>query len=84
MQPHFGALSLLCSTNLVSLVYGSFSRPCPSDLGCPIDSVLLMGELLYFFMGFTSGREQTLHVPIVVSSFGSLIVVFTPVAHLHP
>ena len=68
--------------DLVSLICVGFSKTCASNLGKTQDvpsRVSLMDELLYFSAAF---RERTFHVAVVVPSFGSLMGVFAPVAHL--
>ena len=71
--------------DLVSLIRGSFSKPCPSDLGKAQDVPSIDFNSWVSFSTFPQRcRERTFLVPIVVPSFGSLMVVFASVAHLLP
>ena len=70
---------------LVSLIRGSlFHTVLPwHGPGCLIDSALY-NSLVSSCTFPRACRERTFHVPIVVPSFGSLMVVFASVAHLSP
>ena len=54
-------------TDIVSLIRGSFSKICPSDLG-------KAQEVPWVSCTSQACREGTFHVPIVVPTLGSLMV----------
>ena len=71
--------------DLVSLIRGSFSKPCLSDLSKAQNVPSIAFEVMGSSCTFSQARtERTFHVPIVVPSFGFSMIVFAPVAHLSP